>query len=198
MNFFRRIGMLVFMLMMLASGLLLITLSVNIISPQQWADAISYIGDSLGAQVAAGAVGALFVLIGLVAPYRQAKSMKRGRVLSFQNPDGEVTVSLNAIEEYIHKIAKGIPGIKDVRSKVDITKRGIDVITDVALSAGSNIPQVTETIQTEVRDKVQGMLGIEEKINVKMHIKKVMTKGGYPEDAGIADMPEEAHIPFSE
>lgn len=198
MNFFRRIGMLVFMLMMVTSGALFILLSVNIIAPQQWADAVSYVADNLSAQVAAGTIGVLFVLIGLVAPYRQAKSMKRGRVLSFQNPDGEVTVSLNAIEEYIHKIAKGIPGIKDVRSRVDITKRGIDVITDVALSAGSNIPQVTETIQTEVRDKVQGMLGIEEKINVKMHIKKVMTKGGYPEDTGMADMPEEAHIPFRE
>ncbi|MGB2601254.1 MAG: alkaline shock response membrane anchor protein AmaP [Candidatus Omnitrophota bacterium] len=198
MNFFRRIGMLVFMLMMLGTGALLILLSVNIVAPEQWADAISRIGDSFGTQAVAGAVGALFVLIGLVAPYRQAKSMKRGRVLSFQNPDGEVTVSLAAIEEYIHKIAKGIPGIKEVRSKVDITKKGIDVIADVALSAGSNIPQVTETIQMEVRDKVQGMLGIEEKINVKMHIKKVMTKGGYSEDAGVADMPEEAHIPFRE
>ncbi|MBD3425984.1 MAG: alkaline shock response membrane anchor protein AmaP [Candidatus Omnitrophica bacterium] len=198
MNFFRRIGMLVFMVMMFCVGAVLITVSLNIVTPEQWSDMVAAVNDDITVRASVAAVGALFLLIGLVAPYRQSKSMKRSRVLSFQNPDGEVTVSLNAIEEYIHKVAKSIPGIKDVRSKVDISKKGIEIITDVTLSAGSNIPQVTEAIQMEVRDKVQGMLGIEEKVNVKMHIKKVMTKSGYPEDVAPSDAQEEAHIPFRE
>ncbi len=193
MYFFRRIFMLVFMLMMIAAGAVLIAISLNVISPEQWADVIGQATATITAQASVGSAGCLFVLIGLVAPYMQAKQFKKKRIIAFQNPDGEVTVSLTAIEEYIQKIAKGIPGIKDVRSQVDIDRKGIDITIDVSLVSGSNIPQVTETIQMEVRNKVQSMLGVEEKINIKMHIKKIMRGAG---EAPEPEAAEEAHIPF--
>jgi uncharacterized alkaline shock family protein YloU len=193
MYFFRRLFMLAFMLMMIAAGAVLIAISLNVVSPEQWAGVIGQATATLTAQASVGAVGGLFVLIGLVAPYMQAKQLKKKRIIAFQNPDGEVTVSLTAIEEYIQKIAKGIPGIRDVRSQVEIDRKGIDITIDVSLVSGANIPQVTETIQMEVRNKVQSMLGVEEKISIKMHIKKIMRGAGEmaePEEA------ETAHIPF--
>lgn len=195
MNFFKRIGAFILALVMLAAGALFFAIAFNLISSDIIVELLSNLGQDMRYQIALGLIGAFFMLIGVIYPYRVGKRLKKDRVISFQNPDGEVTVSLSAIEEYIRKIAKGIPGIKDVRSHVDISKKGIDIVTAVSLTAGSNIPEVTERIQMEVRSKVQGMLGVEEKINIKMHISKIMR--GVGEDLPTEDVAEEAHVPFS-
>ncbi|GAF78637.1 unnamed protein product, partial [marine sediment metagenome] len=61
-------------------------------------------------------------------------------MMTFQNPDGEVTVSIPAIEDYVRKIANDMHDVKDVRAHVSVSKRGINVVTAVSINAGANIP----------------------------------------------------------
>ena len=56
---------------------------------------------------------------------------------------------------------------------------------------------ITDEVATQVRSKVQSMLGVEEKINIKMHIKKIMRDGQIGE-TGAPETDEEPHIPFRE
>lgn len=201
MNFFRRLGMLVFMLLMLATGVSYILISLNVFLPEGCSGTVGLIQDSLYYRAAMGFVGGLFVLIAVVAPWKQARSMKKNRMIAFKNPDGEVSVSLSAIEDYVRKIVKDIPGIKDIRSRVDMTKRGINIMSDVSMSSDANIPEVTERIQMLVKSSVQGMLGVEEKINVKMRVNKI-TRTAQAEDVpgrrGGAGPEEARHVPFRE
>jgi uncharacterized alkaline shock family protein YloU len=198
MNFFRRLSVVIYMLLMLGVGALLLLVSLNAVSPEQWAELLSTTSETASYRLTAGIIGGLFVIIGIIAPYRMEKRIKKNRTIAFQNPDGEVTVSLSAIEEYIRKIAKGISGIKDVSSRVDVSKRGIDIVTGVTISAAANIPEVTERIQREVKSKVQGMLGVEEKINMKMHVKRITRGAREGEGAVGEEMMGTEHIPFRE
>ncbi|MFC1644390.1 alkaline shock response membrane anchor protein AmaP [Candidatus Omnitrophota bacterium] len=196
MNFFKRLGALIYMLMMLGAGAIALAVSLNVLTVERWTETFKIINETSSYQITLTVIGGLFVLIGIIAPFRLHKRLKGSRVVAFQNPDGEVTVSLAAIEEYIRKIAKGIPGIKDVRPRVDISKKGIDVIIRVSLSSGANIPEVTERLQLEVRNKVQNMLGVEEKINVRLHINRFIK--GAQQEGGAEDSPGTAHVPFRE
>jgi len=197
MNFFKKIGILVYTLLMLGAGALLLLVSLKVITPGSLAELVELAGSSIAYQITAGAAGAVFFLIGVIAPFRMLKNLQKGRIVSFQNPDGEVSVSLSAIEDYIRKIARGIPGIKDVKPHVDIGKRGIDVITAVSISAAANIPEVTEKIQMQVKNRVQGMLGVEENVNVKLHISKIM-RGAQAAEGPMAEESPEAQVPFRE
>lgn len=197
MNFFRRLSVVIYMLLMLGVGIFLLLLSINALSPEQWAELLSVTSETVSYRVTVAVIGGIFVILGIFAPYRVEKRIKKNRTIAFQNPDGEVTVSLSAIEEYIRKIAKGISGIKDVSSRVDISKRGIDIVTGVTISAAANIPEVTERIQKEVKNKVQGMLGVEEQINMKMHVKRIIRGVREAEGAG-EEMAGAEHIPFRE
>jgi len=194
MNFFKRIGVLIYAMLMICAGGLFLLVSLNIFPTERWTELLGVVYGTLGYQIALGSVGGLFVVIGVSAPFRFAKKIRRNRVIAFQNPDGEVTVSLSAIEDYVRKVAKDIPGIDDIRSSVIINRKGINIISDVSISAGSNIPEVTENIQMMVKNKVQGMLGVEEKINIKMNIKKIM-KGAQPEEIPAQEEMEE-RVPF--
>lgn len=195
MNFIKRLGMLVYMFLMLASGALFLAVSFGMISTEYMAEVVSIINTTVSYQIAVAVAGVVLIAIGIIAPYRLEKKIKKNRKISFQNPDGEVTVSLLAIEDYIRKIAKSIPGIKDVRSHVEISKKGIDVIIGVSTLAAANIPEVTERIQMEVKNRVQGMLGAEENVNVKMHITKI-ARGSYHAEGQIeGDIPPLSQVP---
>ncbi|MCK5450822.1 MAG: alkaline shock response membrane anchor protein AmaP, partial [Candidatus Omnitrophica bacterium] len=162
----------------------------------EWTGIIQQINSNSVYQTSVIVCGVLFILIGLLGPYNALKKMKAARVISFQNPDGEVTVSLSAVEEYINKIAKTIMDIKEVKPRVSVNKKGINIITEVSISASANIPEVTERIQMEVRNRVQDMLGVEEKINMKMHIKKI-AKGPKYSGAPSEDVPSQGeHVPY--
>jgi uncharacterized alkaline shock family protein YloU len=197
MIFLKKLGVYVYMILMLGVGLVFLAVSANVVSAEQWTQALNALYGSLYLQVAVGAVGGLFVLLGITSPFRAAKGFQKTRIIAFQNPDGEVTISLSAIEDYIKKIADTMPDIRDIRSRVSPSRKGINIICDVSISPGANIPQVTEKIQMMAKNKLHGMLGVEEGINIQMHINRI-AKGAMPE---MTEAPEEEahpHVPFRE
>lgn len=192
MNFIRKIATLLYVLLMIAVGAGFILFSWNILPKERLIEALDMINAIPALQITFSAVGGFFVLLGILAPYRLAKALSGARVIAFQNSEGEVTVSLSAIEDYIRKIGRNIVGIKDVRSRVAVSKKGVEIKVSAAVAASANIPEVTERLQMEIKNKVQNMLGMEEKINVLLHIRNI-TKGiGEPEEAA----PIEERIPY--
>jgi uncharacterized alkaline shock family protein YloU len=193
MNLIKRFFILAFAIIMILSGLFLVLTGVSVIFPSEYIDAVLNfaLSDITGQFILIG-FGLFVILLGITAPYRLEKKLKKKRIVAFQNPDGEVSVSLSAVEDYIQKIAKSVPGIKDVKSKVSIDKKGIDITTAVSVVSGMNIPEMTEHIQLEVKNKVQTMLGVEENIRMKIHISKII-RSAVPEESTVPE--EEAPMP---
>ena len=195
MNFIKKLGLFIYMILMVATGAIMALLSVRVLSVDAMTGILQGVYDSVNLQIALGVVGAIFIIIGIIVPYRLCKKMGKSKLITFQNPDGEVTVSLSAIEGYVRKVAKDIAGIEDIKSNVKVTKKGINVISYVSIAAGTNIPEATESIQVTVKSKVQDMLGVEDPINVTMHITKI-TKDAKYEGAGATE--EDSTVPFRE
>lgn len=173
MGFIKRIISLLYMVLMVVAGLTLIAISFNFISASRIIDAINLVNTAAGGQIAVAVLGAILIVVGILAPIRTAKKTKKSRSITFQNPDGEVTVSISAIEDYVKKVAKDIPDISNVKSRVYFNRKGINIISEVTIKAGSNIPEITERIQLAVKSKVQSMIGVEESINMSLHINKI-------------------------
>ena len=174
MNFLKRIMALVYLVMMAGAGLFLLAVSFNMLPSSTLTDLTGQLQSSPNAQIVFAVIGVIFIIIGVMAPFKVGKSLGSNRLITFQNPDGEVTVALSAIENYVKRVARDIPGIKDIRSSVKVNKKGINITSYVAISAGTNIPEATENIQMTVKSKVQDMLGVEENINMIMHISKIL------------------------
>mgnify|MGYP001248070231 CR=1 FL=1 len=194
MNFFRGIISLLYLLIYVLIGGALIVLSLGIFSAEEIASGVQYLYSSPNVKLAAGVLGLLFVLIGLISVRATFRRMKREKTIAFENPDGQVVVSLAAIEDFIKRIVKQLPQVKELKSAVTAGKRGITVVSKATLFSDSNIPETTEKIQSMIKGKLLEMLGIEESINIKIHIAKLIGKGG-KEDV---EEPKEAsrHIPF--
>ena len=61
----------------------------------------------------------------------------------------------------------------------------------VTLYSDINIPGTTEKIQNIVKTRVQDMLGVEEPINIKVHVVKIVHKEEPPKDTKKDQKPEQ-------
>ena len=111
MIFLKKLGILVYAALMLCAGLVLVSIAGNIISAEQWTGALNAVEGNLYSQAILGVVGGLFVIIGITAPMRVGRNLNKNRIIAFQNPEGEVTISLSAIEDYTRKVAGTISDI---------------------------------------------------------------------------------------
>lgn len=161
----------------LAIGAVLILLSLNLLSLDALVDIVKYIYTQPNVKLIAGIVGAIFILVGLVMAQINLGRIQTEKTIAFENPEGQVTVSLSAIEDFIKKSVRHLPEVKELRSNVTASKKGINIVCRATIFADSNIPETTERIQSIVKSKVHEMLGVEETINIKIHITKISPKG---------------------
>ena len=127
-----------------------------------------------------GFIGALIVVISFSIVRVTISALQREKTIAFDNPEGQVVISLSAIEDFIKRIVKQVVEMKDMRCSVVASKKGIRISTKVALWSDANIPDATERIQSLIRSRVQEMLGIEESITVAVHITKIVHKDAAP------------------
>ncbi len=133
--------------------------------------------------------GGLVLLNWMIAQLAIAK-FQRQKTIAFENPDGEGTVSLAAIEDFIRRSTRELPEVKDLRSDVVAAKGRIFVRTRVTLWSEAHIPEVTERIQALVKARVQEMLaGIEEPVNVRVHVAKIVHREENQKSSGRRDEP---------
>jgi len=110
---------------------------------------------------------------------------QREKTIAFTNPEGQVTISLSAIEDLIRKVAKQVSDVKDLRCDVKANKKGaIQITAKVSLWSDSNIPEATERVQNLVKTKVQDMLGLEEAVTCTVHITKIVHKEDFKKKRG--------------
>jgi uncharacterized alkaline shock family protein YloU len=95
------------------------------------------------------------------------------RTIAFENPTGRVTVSLTALEDLIKRLIVHMPEVKEIRPYMIVTKKGLEVDIKLVLRYEVNIPDLTARFQDLVRRKIEEAVGMEGKINIRVHVTKI-------------------------
>jgi len=166
----------------LALGVLFIVMSLNIITQDSMIEAINTVYAATNTRLILGVTGILLVFISLMVVQVTMGKIQREKTIAFENPDGQVTISLSAIEDFIKRALKQLPEVKELRPSVRAGKKGISIVNRVTLFSDINIPETTEKIQNIVKTRVQDMLGVEEPINIRVHVVKISHKEEAPKE----------------
>ncbi len=158
-------------------GIFIIAVSLKLISPQDITNILDFINANYNVQLTLGITGVLLIVFSILGAQLTLGKMRREKTIAFTNPDGQVTVSLSAIEDFIRKIAQNIEEVKELKSDVIAGKKGIHITTKVILWADTNIPETTERIQQLIKGRLQEMLSIEDTIHIRVHVSKIAQKG---------------------
>jgi uncharacterized alkaline shock family protein YloU len=95
------------------------------------------------------------------------------RTIAFDNPAGGVTVSLSALEDLIKRLIVQMPEVKEIRPIMIVTRKGLEVDIKLVLRYETNIPELTARFQDLVRGKIEEAVGMEGKINIRVHVTKI-------------------------
>ncbi len=182
MRFLGGLTLFFYSLVFLMVGGLLITMSLNLIPQENIIDTINTIYAARDMRLIIGITGILLIFINIMVVQIAMGKIQRERTIAFENPDGQVTISLTAIEDFIKRALKQLPEVKELRPSVRAGKKGIVIVNKVTLFSDINIPETTEKIQNIVKSRVQDMLGVEEPINIKVHVVKIVHKEESPKD----------------
>jgi uncharacterized alkaline shock family protein YloU len=153
-------------------GTICLAISLDLITLQQ----IINLSDAHNIRLSISVAGIAFILIGLLITHFTFGGIQRERTIAFNAPDGQVVISLSAIENFIKRLAVQMTEIKDMRSSIVASKKGIHISARVSLWSDTNIPDITEKIQSIIKNRIQDMLGIEEPIITKVHIVKIINR----------------------
>ncbi|MBF0570386.1 MAG: alkaline shock response membrane anchor protein AmaP [Candidatus Omnitrophica bacterium] len=95
------------------------------------------------------------------------------RTIAFENPAGRVTVSLTALEDLIKRLIVQMPEVKEIRPYMIANRKGLEVDIKLVLRHEVNIPELTSRFQELVRRKIEEAVGMEGKINIRIHVTKI-------------------------
>jgi uncharacterized alkaline shock family protein YloU len=135
---------------------------------------IGYLYQTYDLKPGLAAAGFLLMLINVYIARITIGGTRKPKTIAFENPDGQVTLSLSAIEDYIKKLTNKMTEIREIKSAITAGKRGVEITAKTALYADINIPETTEKIQGLIRSRLQEMLGLDEKVTIKVHVSKLV------------------------
>lgn len=195
MKFFTVLGIVFYTAAMVAIGILLISVSLNILQPQDINELLNMAQYNSQSRLIVGLTGLLLILISFSFAQLIIGKYQREKTIAFTTSTGEVTIALSAIEDLIKRLAGFIPEIKELKPDVIATKKGIIVDLRIILKSEANIPDLTARLQEITRSKIQEVLGVEEQIIIKIHVAKIATsEEKKKKDSAKLDEPS---IPFS-
>ncbi len=196
MRIFTVLGILFYAVVLILIGMILIIFSVNLLQPQDINNLLAYIQYSINSRIIVGLSGLLLIVISFSFAQLILGRFQRERTIAFTTASGEVTIALSAVEDLIKRLAGVIPEIKELRPDVIATKKGIIVDIRVVLKSEANIPDLTSRLQEITRSKIQEILGLEERIIIKIHVVKIISIHDTDRKRKESEK-EEPTIPFS-
>ncbi len=134
-----------------------------------------YAYEDIRLRVIIGAAGVLLILLSLSAAQIITGKIQREKTIAFSNPNGQVTVTLSAVEDLIKRLSCQLAELKEAKADVKATKKGIDIRMRVVLRAETSIPDFTARLQDLIANRIQEVFGIDEPITVKIHVAKIIT-----------------------
>ena len=144
MKFRAKFVLMIFGLVYLIAGVVMILYSAGVIGAKE----IGVIADKLNAfiplDILTGIIGGVLIILVVTLLNFVWSGVEAERNIAFKTEYGDVLVSLSAIEDYVRKLLKEEPDIKDLRTKVSARKKGLIVLLKAVMLSETNIPSITE------------------------------------------------------
>ena len=99
--------------------------------------------------------------------------------ISFENPEGKVSISNTAITGFVDRICSNYEEVSRSRSDAKPSKKTSgDIIIKVEMDilGGTNIPETIEKLQQNIRRQLNELLGLENIENVEINISKIISQ----------------------
>ena len=123
-----------------------------------------------------GVAAVVIALVFFSYVYIKSRQVRDEPSIAFDNPDGEVSISIRAIEDFVGRIGRDFSEVKNLDPSINARRYGVQIMLKVELWSGPNIPKLTERIQNVIKNQVQNILGIEIVQSVTLSVSQIVAR----------------------
>ena len=105
------------------------------------------------------------------------------RFVDFDSSDGSVGISDKAMKDFVDRVAYEFSSVKHAQTKVISTKGSLGFILKIKILEGNNILELSQQMQSRIRQSVMSSLGIENVENVSIKVSEIIKKDVSSEDS---------------
>ena len=105
------------------------------------------------------------------------------RFVDFDSSDGSVGISDKAMKDFVDRVAYEFSSVKHAHTKVISTKGSLGFILKIKILEGNNILELSQQMQSRIRQSVMSSLGIENVENVSIKVSEIIKKDASSEDS---------------
>jgi|LSQX01.3.fsa_nt_gb uncharacterized alkaline shock family protein YloU len=149
-------------------------------------------------KISFGLTGTGIILVGIVWIINWLDHLYKTKVITFDNPDGKIKISLKAIENYINTmLTKQVKDIHSLKVKTSISSKGLNTKISLRIFSHFNIPELCTHIQEVTKNYLQDAIGIERIGNIEIFISRI--KSGDAQDneqdaVGLEPIPDTEEV----
>ncbi len=119
-------------------------------------------------------IGGLIILLSMLYLVTFGPRRQKKRYITYDSGSGSVSISDNAVREYIRKLSGEFGMVVSIEPKIRTERDAISIDLDVKLVAGSRIPEISQALQERVRESLREGLGIADVKEVKVRIQEIV------------------------
>lgn len=150
-----------------------------VVSVSKWASPQVWLADAMGSprgRLVLGLVGAAFFAVSVRLIVFAFTRRGGGQPVVHETQFGDVRISLDAVENLVRKVARSVKGVRDVKAVVTHGKDGLSAVLKGTISPEVSIPEVSEEIQSSVRQYVKRVVGVE-MAEVRLEVDNIASDG---------------------
>ncbi|OVE75410.1 hypothetical protein BVX97_04905 [bacterium E08(2017)] len=109
----------------------------------------------------------------VIAP---AKKKKNTRYLNFNTEGGAVSISVDAISDFLSRLISEFPSLVQMKPEVKPAKNAMDIKIKVKVKAGSQVSEICDLLQKRVREAISSGLGIDQVNKVEVSVEEIVAE----------------------
>jgi hypothetical protein len=130
---------------------------IDIIHPQYW---LGMLYANIVVKIIASAIAALIIVLSLKFMFTGARERKIKTKTLRVSETGSIKISILALQDMVNRYVTEINEIRNYKTKILVTDKGINIEISMAVLPGTNIPELTATLQTGIKDNIETLSGI--------------------------------------
>lgn len=132
------------------------------------------------------AAGLLVVVLAALAAATMFPANRRDeRFISFDGESGSISISVRAVTEFIVKTSREFAGVLGIKASITSQEEPIEVLLDLKLKAGVNVPELCRLLQEHVRSGMRETIGISEIGAVRVKVREIAAAASETHDSEL-------------
>lgn len=158
----------------LTIGSLMIIVSLQVLSMEDALLKVQDLYENPWQSLKMGATGLLFIFAGLIFSKMMVRSLRPSDDIVLYGKWGPVSISIQAIDELVRRVLRKFEVVRALKIKTDADGNRLEVTANLTVASGWNVDELIHTIQKELCDRIQKVLGGGIELVVAVHIAKII------------------------